>query len=185
MNDTNVDSMFDSKRKGISGSKFTVAFVILLVAGVIFGFLTVIRFQKIMTAFDDVRLKWPAAAASIDEQIKLIDAMISKAKSSEANTSETKIDDDLKGWNQAVINFREYSQYDRQVVTLEALLKEWRNIQAKTLGGVELVFPERTKSIQEFVLADSSVEALQADGLGKICQALFGLNLSSRVFKRL
>jgi len=180
MNDTNVDSMFDSKRKGISGSKFTVAFVILLVAGVIFGFLAVIRFQKTMTAFDDVRLKWPAAAASIDGQIKTIDSKISEAKISGTND-----DEDLKGWNQAVINFREYSQYDRQVITLEALLKEWRNVQAKTLGGTEYVFPERSKAIQKFILADSSVDGFQTDALGKVCQALFGLNLSSRVFKSL
>ena len=178
MNDINVDSMFESRREGISGPKFTIAFVIFLVVGVIFGFLAVIRFQKTMTAFDDVRLKWPAAAASIDGQIRSIDTALESRK-------ETVSAESVDGWHKAVAVFRQSSQYDRQVPQLDPLLEEWKKIRVQASGDTELLFPERTQAVSEFIEADSALGELQTDLLGKICQAIFGLNLSNRVFQKI
>jgi len=183
MNDTNVDSMFDSRREGISGSKFTIAFVIFLAAGVTFGFLAAIRFQKTMTAFDDVRLKWPAAAASIDDQIRSIDTVLENRKSSvptDSNAAQS-----VTGWDKAVTDFRQSSQYDRQVLHLDPLLDEWKKVRLQASGDSELLFPERTQAVTEFIAADSALGALQTDLLGKVCQMIFGLNLSDRVFLKL
>ena len=183
MNDKNVDSMFDSRREGISGSKFTIAFVIFLAAGVTFGFLAAIRFQKTMTAFDDVRFKWPAAAAAIDDQIRSIDTELERRKSSvptDSNPAES-----VAGWDKAVTDFRQSSQYDRQVLHLDPLLDEWKKVRLQASGDSELLFPERTQAVTEFIAADSALGALQTDLLGKVCQMIFGLNLSDRVFLKL
>jgi uncharacterized membrane protein YjgN (DUF898 family) len=178
MSDTHVDSMFDPRQKGISGSKFTIAFVILLALGVIFGFLAAIRFQKTMSAFDDVRLKWPAAAASIDDQIQSIDKTLADLK--DPLPGET-----LSGWTKAVTGFRQSSQYDRQVLQLDALLESWKAVRDAASSESEVLFPERTQAVNEFVEADSTLGKLQTDTLGRVCQAVFGLNLSDRVFQKL
>jgi len=183
MNDTNVDSMFDSRREGISGSKFTIAFVIFLAAGVIFGFLAAIRFQKTMTAFDDVRLKWPSAAASIDDQIRSIDTALEQRKSS--TSAESIPAESIAGWDKAVTDFRQSSQYDRQVLHLDPLLNGWKNVRLQASGDSERLFPERTQAVKAFIAADSALGALQTDLLGKVCQMIFGLNLSDRVFQKL
>jgi len=188
MDDTNVDSMFDSRRAGISGSKFTIAFVIFLAAGVTFGFLAAIRFQKTMTAFDDVRLKWPAAAASIDDQIRSIDTELERRKNStstEPVPTESIPAESIAGWDKAVTDFRQSSQYDRQVLQLDPLLNKWKNVRVQASGDSELLFPERTQAVKEFIAADSTLGALQTDLLGKVCQMIFGLNLSDRVFQKL
>jgi uncharacterized membrane protein YjgN (DUF898 family) len=166
--------MFDSRREGISGSKFTIAFVLFLVLGVVFGFLAAIRFQKTMTAFDDVRLKWPAAAASIDEQIQSIDSSLKTANVAAPTNS-------VESWDKCVSDFRESSQYDRQIPRLAPLLDAWKGISKHASGDSERLFPERTPPVVEFIEADSALGALQSDWLGKICQMIFGLNLSDRV----
>lgn len=178
MSDTHVDSMFDPRRRGISGSKFTIAFVILLALGVAFGFLAAIRFQKTMTAFDDVRLKWPAAAASIDAQIQSIDKTL-------AGLKDPLPGDALSGWNKAVTDFRQSSQYDRQVLQLDTLLESWKAVRNAASGESEVLFPERTQAVNEFIEADSTLGGLQTDTLGRVCQAVFGLNLSDRIFQKL
>ena len=188
MNDTNVDSMFDSRREGISGSKFTIAFVIFLAAGVIFGFLAAIRFQRTMTAFDDVRLKWPAAAASIDDQIQSIDTGLEQRKSStsaEPVSTEFIPVESIAGWDKAVTDFRQSSQYGLQVLQLDPLLEEWKKVRVQASGDSELLFPKRTQAVAEFIDADTLLGKLQTDLLGKVCQAIFGLNLSNRVFQKL
>ncbi len=178
MSDTHVDSMFDPRRQGISGSKFTIAFVILLALGVTFGFLAAIRFQKTMTAFDDVRLKWPAAAASIDDQIQSIDKTL-------AGLKDPVPADSLSGWTKAVSDFRQSSQYDRQVLQLASLLENWKTVRDAASGESKVLFPERTQAVNEFIEADSALGSLQTDTLGRVCQAVFGLNLSNRVFQKL
>jgi hypothetical protein len=178
MNDTHVDTMFDSKRQGISGSKFTIAFVIFLAFGVTFGFLAAIRFQKTMIAFDDVRLKWPAAAASIDDQIQSIDKTLSAGKEPVAAEA-------LERWTKAVSDFRQSSQYDRQVLQLEPLLESWKAVRNAASGDAEVLFPEHTEAVSAFIEADEILDKLQTDPLGRVCQAVFGLNLSDRVFQKL
>jgi len=183
MDDSNVDQMFDRRSEGISGSKFTIAFVLLLIAGVVFGFVGVIRFQKTMTAFDEVRLKWPAAAAAFDEQIQSINALVMKANPPLENS-------EVVAWNQAVRDFREYSQYDRQVLKLGGVLNTGNAIRSQIienseLSGSKLSFPERTIAIEDFIQADEHLEKLQIDWIGRLCQTFFGLNLSMRVFERL
>jgi len=178
MSDTRVDTRFDPRRKGISGSRFTIAFVLLLTLGVTFGFLAAIRFQKTMTAFDDVRLKWPAAATSIDDQIQSIDKAL-------ADQKDPMTVDALSGWTKAVTEFRQSSQYDRQVLQLDALLESWKGVRNAASGESKILFPERTQAVNEFIEADSTLGRLQTDTLGRVCQAIFGLNLSDRVFEKL
>jgi len=162
--------------RAIPGRWFAAGFGILLILGVAVGFSVVLRFQKIMTALDEVRRLWPKAAVILEDRYQKIDLQIEK--------SETIIDPnrsiDPKEWRKLRADFRASTLYEVQARLIPEVESSARKVFDQAEGGSTAETLE--KSIQDFVKADRVLEALQSDLVGWLCMHLLGLNVPDRIY---
>jgi hypothetical protein len=167
------------ERLTFSGRWFTIAFVLLLVLGVLFGVAAAIRFQKMLLALEGLRSTWPNAATVLEKRYGEVDAFFAKvAKEGSAVSADGQ---QVARWQSLRTEFKKSNQYDQQanwVAGLESLRRELVEAQA-TIPDDQAI--SHTENLASFLEADRAYESLQSDLLGKVCNALFRLKVPERI----
>ncbi len=143
--------------------------------GVVGGFAVVVRFQKIMTALDDVRQVWPRAAEALEVRYRKIDLALESVDANDVAPTAVEPSE----WRRARTAFRASTQYDVQARSVERLEDMAYRLASAADEATSTDTPE---SIREFIRADRVLESLQSDGLGWICTQLFRMNIPSRIY---
>jgi hypothetical protein len=164
------------ERLTFSGRWFTIAFVILLTVGVVFGAAAAIRFQKMLLALETLRSAWPNAATVLEKRYQEVDALLSKEAAPSSSLSHL-----APRWAAARTEFKKSNLYDSQakwVADLESTRNECLKLNAGTSNKPT---DEDAQNLAVFINADKAYEALQSDRLGKVCKSLFRLQVPERI----
>ncbi len=177
--------------RAIPGRWFAGGFAILLILGVVIGFSVVVRFQKIMTALDEVRRLWPKAAVVLEDRYRKVDLLIEKSEA----TIDTSQPIDPKEWRKVRADFSASTLYEVQARLIPELESRARKVFDQTesgsaeSGSAESGSAESGSkltttdaSIEAFDKADQVLEALQTDLVGWLCMRLLGLNVPDRIY---
>ncbi len=156
-------------RKTISGKSFTIAFVLLLIVGLILGFSLVLRFQAIMEGLDSVRSLWPNAAVALEEPLlavdRLADAHPEKAVSQQ--------------WQEARKEYLSSSTFDTQSSSIPKLLELAHQL------ATDFQPPRNEERMARFLAADKELDALRTDTLGRMTMTFLRLKIPDSIHRAL
>ncbi len=168
------------ERLTFSGRWFTIAFVLLLALGVLFGAAAAIRFQKMLLALEGLRSTWPNAATVLEKRYQEVDALL--VKDGTVGSADGQL---ATRWQTLRAEFKKSNQYDSQanwVVGLENLRRELAASQTVIRGEQAKADAE---NLATFKKADRAYESLQSDALGKVCNSMFRLKVPARIYSLL
>ena len=162
--------------RAISGRWFTLGFVAILILGVAMGFLSVVRFQKIMSSLDQVRQIWPMAAVALNDRYEKLDRLIQASNSADAGSVLV----DRVEWQKTRGAYAASTQYDVQV----RLVRRLESMYAQQFPAKNFPVESKTQpdSIRHFIEADRTLDRLQSDSLGWLCMQLYRLNIPGPVY---
>lgn len=152
-----------SVRSGMSGRRVVPAFAILLVASTVFVLLLVLRFTESQDALEDVRQKWPMAAADLDPQF--------------LQRSQNVTDD---GVRKSILNkledFRKQSLFDDQLplaIEIESELRESENASQEAI--------EDSQAIKDYLKAEKRLHESDDGLIGALTYTLLRLPMPQRL----
>jgi hypothetical protein len=166
-----------------SGKWFTIVFTVVLIAGTAVGVLTAFRFQAMMSAFDDLRLQWPAAADDIDRRLSLVEDTLLRTDWAATDSGREAIDE----WRSVRNAFLESSLYEKQAPLLLPLSEASRKLIGKaSMASIDLPTlvnqtPTGNMGVASFLQADEILKELESDWIGKLSQFLFRIKLGNRI----
>lgn len=156
-----------SPRRTFPGKSFTIAFTILLLFGLVLGFLLVLRFQAIMDSLESVRLLWPNAAVALEEYYSKVDESIEKSADKEL----------LDKWQAARTDYLATSRFDSQSQWVDELHTLGR--QSKVQSQIPIEDPRLVK----FIESDKKLSSLQSDFIGSVTMLLLRLKIPPSIYQ--
>ena len=166
-----------SRRPVLSGRRFTLFFIGLLLASLIFGIPVVLRFESTQDRLEQARQSWPKAAAQLNERYAAV----------ERYCLDKKIELPRE-WQAAREGFRKNVMYDgqaRYATELESLIRSHSEIVPKS-GSNEFSAFENAMESDDLLLFEKNqneLTASHADWLGRLTDFSFRLSPPTRFEK--
>jgi hypothetical protein len=159
-----------TRRPVLSGRRFTMFFVGVLLASLLVGVPVVLRFEATQDRLEQVRQTWPPAAAQLDDRYSAVE-LYCIAQKIELPAEWKKARD---GFNKNVL----YDQQARFATDLESLIRRHPEIQPSATSVEAAAFHKAFESddFLSFERNQNEVAASHSDMLGRLTDFCFRLS---------